>query len=212
MDPTRPTFLNAESPPQIRERLLLYRAHNVKFVEYFADGMFRELDRTDPLDLTLLATTAFPHICRPELQQLMNALRYFLFDLQNSMRELVPHHGPVFTLSNMVFCRQYPDGRCGVVLPVQTYNYKRFRLPEGLRLTLAETPLADEVELQHKFVETGNMYYLDEVINRVICNFRRRVRDMELEAQMQASSASTNKYRYGRTVTNARRTHWSLVN
>lgn len=160
MDPRRTAHLNEETPRQIRDRLRLYRAHNAKLVEYFPDGTCRELERDDPLDVVLLAKMAFPGIQLPQVQQMMNTLRYFLFDLQNSMREMVPHQGPDQTLSNMVFYRQYPEGY-GIIVPVQTYTYTKSSLPAALRQPLAHTPLEDEVQLQQNFVASGNGYYLD---------------------------------------------------
>ncbi|KAJ7018913.1 hypothetical protein C8F04DRAFT_1198324 [Mycena alexandri] len=145
---------------QIHERVLLYRGHNAKFLEYFPDGTCRELERTDPLALSLLATTPFPGIQAPQVQQLMNTLRYFLFDLQNSVYELVPHGGPDQTLSNMVFYRQYPEG-FGIIIPVQACTGPRYALPATLRPQLAQTALEDEPQLQHNFVASGNAYYLD---------------------------------------------------
>ncbi|KAJ7718458.1 hypothetical protein B0H16DRAFT_1897656, partial [Mycena metata] len=160
MDPLRTAHLNAENVHQIHERLLLYRGHNAKFLEYFPDGTCRELERTDPLAFTLLATTPFPGIQPPQVQQLMNTIRYFLFDLQNSVYELVPHGGPDQTLSNMVFYRQYPEG-FGVMIPVQASTGPRYALPVTLRTQLAQTTLEDEPQLQQNFVASGNAYYLD---------------------------------------------------
>ncbi|KAJ7175107.1 hypothetical protein C8R43DRAFT_943372 [Mycena crocata] len=207
MDPLRTAYLNEETPRQLHDRLRLYRAHNVKFVEYFADGTCRELERTDPLDFVLLAKTAFPHIQLPQVQQLMNTLRYFLFDLQNSLRELPPHYGPDQTLSNMVFYRPYIDS-FGIILPVQVSNYTKFQLPHGLRDQLAQTPLDSEVQLQQNFVATGNAYYLDGVINRVIFNFRRQIREIEMQHAMQAPPVKPFKYVRNRPK---RRHHWSMV-
>ncbi|KAJ7875656.1 hypothetical protein B0H13DRAFT_2549863 [Mycena leptocephala] len=209
MDPLRTAHLNAESPRQLQDRLRFYRAHNVKFLEYFPDGTFHELERTDPLDLNLLATTPFPDIQLPQVQQMMNTLRYFLFDLQNSLRELVPHYGPDQTLSNLVFYRQYPDGY-GIILPVQAYTYVRYPLPPALRTQLAQTPLEDEVQLQQNFVSSGNGYYLDAVINRVIFNFRREVRNIEMQERLQATVSHQHSAR-GSRAKGRRRLHWSMV-
>lgn len=200
----RPAHLNEETPRQLQDRLLLYRSHNVKFVEYFPDGTWRELERNDPLDIVLLAKTAFPGILLPQMQQLMNTLRYFLFDLQNSRREIVPHRGPPQTLSNMVFYRQYPQSY-GIIVPVQPNNYATFPIPLALRSQLAQTALEDEVEMQQKFVATGNAYYLDAVINRVILNFRRVVREIEQQAQLQYHPGRATREKPGR------RLHWSMV-
>ncbi|KAJ7692568.1 hypothetical protein B0H17DRAFT_1200390 [Mycena rosella] len=210
MDPMQTAHLNDENPRQIQDRLRLYRAHNAKFVEYFPDGTWRELDRDDPLEFVLLAKMEFPGIQLPQVEQLMNTLRYFLFDLQNSRLEIVPHYGPPHTLSNLVFYRQY-SRRYGIVVPVQTYNYAKSVLPLLLREQMAQTQLEDEVEMQRKFVASGNGYYLDTVINRVIVNFRREIRKIELQNQLQtmigrqypASRPSRDKTK--------RRLHWSMV-
>ncbi|KAJ7478387.1 hypothetical protein FB451DRAFT_183825 [Mycena latifolia] len=210
MDPMRTAHLNDESPRQLQERLRLYRSHNVKFVEYFPDGTCRELARDDPLDIVLLAKTPFQNIMLPEVQHLMNTLRYFLFDLQNSRREMVPHYGPPQTLSNLVFYRQYSQ-IYGIILPVQAYNYAKFALPLPLRSQLAQTPLEDEVEMQQKFVASGDSYYLDAVINRVIFNFRREIRKIEVQEQLQTMIA--RQYRPGRPSRDKskRRLHWSMA-
>ncbi|KAJ7633679.1 hypothetical protein DFH06DRAFT_1222516 [Mycena polygramma] len=210
MDPLRTAHLNAETPQQIRDRLHFYRAHNAKFLEYFPDGTFRELEPTDPLNLSVLATTPFPGIQPAHAQQLMNTLRYFLFDLQNSLRELVPHHGPDQTLSNLVFYRQHPEG-FGIVLPVQAYSYVRFPLPPALRTQLAQTPRDDEVQLQQNFVDSGNGYYLDAVINRVIFNFRREVRNIEMQERMQAAGGHQQRSAGTSGGRGRRRMHWSMV-
>lgn len=160
MDPSRTAHLNDETPRELHARLTLYRAHNAKFMEYFPDGTHRELARTDPLDVALLAKIPFPHIELAAVQQLMATLRYFLFDLQHRRQELVPHHGPEQTLSNMVFYRRYEQGY-GIVVPVQTHNYAKFAVNPQLRDQLAQTALEDEVQMQQKFVASGNGYYLD---------------------------------------------------
>ncbi|KAJ7081210.1 hypothetical protein B0H15DRAFT_1024977 [Mycena belliarum] len=210
MDPMRTAYLNEETPRQLQERLRLYRAHNSKFMEYFPDGTSRELERNDPLDIVLLAKTAFPGILLQQVEQLMNTLRYFLFDLQNSKREIVPHYGPPQTLSNLVFYRQYPQ-TFGIIIPVQPNNYARFQLPLALRSQLAQTALDGEVEMQQKFAATGNAYYLDAVINRVILNFGREVRKIELQAQLQ--TMVERQYHPGRASRERtkRRLHWSMV-
>lgn len=172
MDPLQTAHLNAEPPRQVHDRLRFYRGHNAKFLEYFPDGTFRELERTDPLNLSVLATTPFRDIQLPQVQQMMNTLRYFLFDLQNSLRELVPHYGPDQTLSNLVFYRHYPEtGSYGIILPVQAYSYVRYPLPPALRTQLAQTPLEDEVQLQQNFVASGDAYYLD--VSGFLCLFIR---------------------------------------
>ncbi|KAJ7116942.1 hypothetical protein C8R44DRAFT_791678, partial [Mycena epipterygia] len=160
MDPSRTAHLNDETPRQIHDRLQVYRAHNAKFMEYFPDGTCRELERNDPLNVALLAKIPFPNIEPQHVQQMMNTLRYFLFDLQNQRREIVPHHGPEQTLSNMVFYRQYQEGY-GLILPVQTYNYAKFAVSPQLRNQLAQTAHEDEVQMQQKFVTSENGYYLD---------------------------------------------------
>ncbi|KAJ7869956.1 hypothetical protein B0H14DRAFT_2726840 [Mycena olivaceomarginata] len=161
MDPQCPAYMNGETSPQIYDRLQFYRRLNVKFLEYFPDGSSRELEHTDALaPVSLLATTAFPNIQLAQVQQMMNTLRYFLFDLQNSRCELVPHGGPPQTLSNLVFYRQYPEGY-GIILPVQPYACVRYSVPPTLRNQLAQTPLEDEVQLQQSVVANGNSYYLD---------------------------------------------------
>ncbi|KAJ6565811.1 hypothetical protein DFH09DRAFT_1157078 [Mycena vulgaris] len=210
MDPMRTAHLNDETPRQIQDRLIGYRAHNAKFVEYFPDGTSRELARNDPLDLALLAKTPFPGISALQAQQMMNTIRFFLFDLQNSMREVVPHYGPPQTLSNLVFYRQYPQGY-GIIVPVQTYTYAKFALPVALRSQLAQTALEDEVEMQEKFVASGNAYYLDALINRVIFNFGREIRKVEVQEQVQG--IMERQYRSGRPSRhkNKQRLHWSMV-
>ncbi|KAJ7501112.1 hypothetical protein B0H11DRAFT_2224942 [Mycena galericulata] len=210
MDPRRPAHLNEETPRQIRDRLRLYRVHNAKFVEYFPDGMCRELERDDPLDVVLLAKATFPNVQLAQVQQLMNTLRYFLFDLQNSRREIVPHQGPEQTLSNMIFYRQYPGGY-GIIVPVQTYTYAKCFLPPALREPLAQTPLEDEVQLQQNFVASGNGYYLDTVINRVIFNFKREVRKIELQERLQAMVKDQYQSSRSPRTKNKRRLHWSVV-
>ncbi|KAF8202622.1 hypothetical protein K438DRAFT_2015229 [Mycena galopus ATCC 62051] len=211
MDPLCTALLNAETPRQIYDRLRFYRAHNVKFLEYFPDGTSRELDQNDPLDLSILATTPFPNIQLAQVQQMMNTLRYFLFDLQNSRRELVPHYGPEQTLSNLVFYRQYPQGY-GIILPVQAYPPVRYSLPPALRTQLSQTPLEDEVRLQQSFVASGNGYYLEEVINRVISNFRREVRNIETQERLQAPVVHRQIFATRPSGGKSRRRrHWSMV-
>lgn len=160
MEPQHTAHRTQETPRQLRHRLKRYRAHNVKFMEYFPDGTCRQLEPDDPLHLVLLSKMNFPDIQLPQVQQMMNTLRYFLFDLENSRREIVCHKGPDQTLSNMVFYRQYVGGY-GVVIPVQTYNYPKFQLPSSLRQSLARTPLGDEMQLQQKFVASGDRHHLD---------------------------------------------------
>ncbi|KAJ6566558.1 hypothetical protein B0H19DRAFT_712031 [Mycena capillaripes] len=211
MDPLRTAHLNAETPRQIHDRLRFYRGHNAKFLEYFPDGTSRELENTDALNFSLLATTPFPDIQFTQVQQMMNTLRYFLFDLQNSLRELVPHYGPDQTLSNLVFHRQYPDGSHGIIVPVQAYTYVRYPLPLALRTQLAQAPLEDEVQLQQNFIASGDAYYLDAVINRVIFNFKREVRNIEMQERLQATI--THQHHPVRTSRGRgrRRLHWSMV-
>jgi len=213
MDPLRTAHLNAETPHQIHDRLRFYRGHNAKFLEYFPDGTFRELDHSDPLNLNLLATTPFPGIQLSQVQQMMNTLRYFLFDFQNSLRELVPHYGPDQTLSNLVFYRQYPEGGFGLIFPVQAYTYVRYALPPTLRAQLAQTPLEDEIQLQQNFVASQNGYYLDAVVNRGILNFRREVRKIEMQEQLQGTTVTHHQHHSVRSSRqkSRRRLHWSMT-
>ncbi|KAJ7264519.1 hypothetical protein B0H12DRAFT_1102119 [Mycena haematopus] len=212
MDPLCTALLNAETSRQIYDRLRFYRGRNVKFLEYFPDGTFRELDQNDPLDLTILATTPFPGIQFAQVQQMMNTLRYFLFDLQNSRRELVPHYGPEQTLSNLVFYRQYPQGY-GIILPVQAYPTVRYALSPARRTQLAQTPLEDEVGLQQSFVASGNGYYLETAINRVISNFRREIRNIEMQERLQTPGVHRQLLPGVRQSggKSRRRHHWSMV-
>ncbi|KAJ7116945.1 hypothetical protein C8R44DRAFT_202459 [Mycena epipterygia] len=209
MDPSRTAHLNDETPRQIHDRLQVYRTHNAKFMEYFPDGTCRELERNDPLNVALLAKIPFPNIDLQHVQQMMNTLRYFLFDLQNRRRELVPHHGPEQTLSNMVFYRQYQEGY-GIIIPVQTYNYAKFAVSTQLRNQLAQTAFEDEVQMQQKFVASGNGYYLDAAINRVIFNFKREMRRLELQERLQGMGQPQYSGRPSRDITR-RRLHWSMV-
>ncbi|KAJ7636402.1 hypothetical protein FB45DRAFT_906564 [Roridomyces roridus] len=213
MDPLRTAHLNEESPRQIHDRLRFYRSHNAKLLEYFPDGTFRVLSRDDSLlDVALLATTPFPGIQPAQVQQLMNTLRYFLFDLQNSRLEFVPHQGPDQTLSNMIFYRAYADGGYGIIVPVQASAYGKFMLNPAMRQQLAETPLEDEVQMQQSFAAQGNGYYLDVLINRVIFHFRREVRKIELQERLQTMV----REQYPRSPVAAaknshHRRHWSMV-
>ncbi|KAJ7744774.1 hypothetical protein DFH07DRAFT_978094 [Mycena maculata] len=211
MDPRRTAYLNEETPHQIRDRLRFYRAHNVKFVEYFPDGTCRELERNDSLDVLLLAKMPFPDIQLRQVQQMMSTLRYFLFDLQNSMREIVPHHGPAQTLSNMVFYRQYSEGYYGLIFPVQTNTYAKCPLHPSMRDLLAQTPLEDEAQLQQSFVASGNAYYLDTLINRVIFDFGREVRKIELQERLQTMVKEQYPAATSPRSRNTRRLHWSMA-
>ncbi|KAF7354239.1 hypothetical protein MVEN_01111800 [Mycena venus] len=195
MDPLRTAHLNAETPRQIHDRLRFYRGHNAKFLEYFPDGTSRELDSSDPLNLSLLATTPFPGIQLSQVQQMMNTLRYFLFDLQNSLRELVPH------------LRAGPD------LVEPAYTYVRYALPPALRTQLAQTPLEDEIQLQQNFVASQNGYYLDAVINRGILNFRREVRNIEMQERLQGPTVTHHQHHPVRSSRqkSRRRLHWSMT-
>ncbi|KAK7036228.1 hypothetical protein R3P38DRAFT_618517 [Favolaschia claudopus] len=212
MDPQLTALLNAESLTQIQARVQKYRKYNVNFLEYFA-GSCRELGSDDALNFSLLATTSFPGVDPAGVQHMMNTIRYFLFDLQNSRRELIPHHGPEQTVSNLVFYRPYPNGTYGIVFPVQVCPQGHFQLPTTLRDTLATTPTADELQLLQNFLQSGNAYYFDELINRVFWNFKREVGKAETQARFQAPPVRPH---FVPVVGHVRRTstsrqHWSMV-
>ncbi|KAJ7722899.1 cytochrome P450 [Mycena maculata] len=86
-----------ETPHQIRDRLRLYRAQRQIRGISLPDGTCQELERNDSLGGLLFAKMPFPNIQLPQVEQLMNNLHYFLFDLQNGMREIYSEgHGVIF--------------------------------------------------------------------------------------------------------------------
>ncbi|KAJ7021560.1 hypothetical protein C8F04DRAFT_263177 [Mycena alexandri] len=125
------------------------------------NGTCRELERTDTLTFSLLATTPFPGLQAPQVQQLMNILRCFLFDLQNSVYELVPNGGPDQMLLNMVFIGNTPRAS-GLSLPISIKDHMDLaghKSAFGFSGGILNPPASKHGTITQVFYDAGAVFY-----------------------------------------------------